>query len=285
MDEEKTCFEYSPYIILLISLFLVFHYRKSGDMEPFDFKNHSEYCFATLTTPAFAMGAVALGHTLRKHHGNKYDLVCLVTYDVNSTWRQILSQWWIVIEIKEFIPFMGFRRSWSKIHLWRLSNYKKVVYIDTDILIFGTLDELFGYSQLSCVPDITPPQICNTGVLVLEPKEGIIDRMKHELYYNRKVHGIGDQGFINSFFSSFNPLPSVYNLPRVSGTALMDVYHKNKTKAIHFVCKKPWKCGREGMSYCGCGFPEFNKVWWDVWDEACHGNKCIESWKENKYLS
>jgi glycogenin glucosyltransferase len=51
-------------------------------------------------------------------------------------------------------------------------------------------------------------------------------------------------------------------------------------KIVHMVCKKPWKCGREGVAYCGCGYPSLNEVWWRTWDEACAGRQCLETWKE-----
>ena len=235
--------------------------------------------FATLVTPAFAMGAVTLGHTLRKHHGNKYDMVCLVTIDVNATWRRILKQWWTVKLVEEYIPRPGFRRSWTKLRLWNMDKYSKIVYLDTDTLVIQPIDALFAYPELSCAVDPNPPQICNTGVMVLEPRPGTFKRMDKLARVDKLTLGVGDQSLINSYFRSFTPIPPVYNVPRTRTDGFADMWRENRTKVVHFVCKKPWKCGREGVSYCGCAYPELNQVWWDLWDEACAEHECMEWWR------
>lgn len=241
---------------------------------------NSRYAFATLVTPAFCMGAVTLGHTLIKYHASKYDLVCLITPDVNKTWIRILSQWWRTIKVQNYKPFKGFRRSWAKVFLWELTEYEKVIYFDTDMIVLGQLDDLFNYNQLSCVPDTACPQICNSGVLVIEPKSGLTAKMQETAKTTKLLFGIGDQGFINSFFGHFTPLPPRFNVPRTQGGSFGWAYDNNITKVIHYVCKKPWKCGREGVGYCGCGYPSFNVLWWSIFDEACRNHECIESWVE-----
>lgn len=234
--------------------------------------------FATLTTPAFAMGVVSLGHTLHKYHGNKYDYVCLVTPDVNETWIKVLSQWWKIVKVPGYRPFKSFRRSWAKLYIWDLTEYSKIVYLDSDMLVMGPIDELFGYPELSCACDPDPPQICNTGVLVVEPKSGMLEDMKRTAKTTKLIRGIGDQSFINSYFKSFHVLPTRFNSPRSQSTGLTFLMKRNLSRVIHFICKKPWKCGRKNVTVCGCGYPKLNQYWWDVWDEACKNRFCIESW-------
>jgi glycogenin glucosyltransferase len=275
-------FTIPPILILLISIFLIISLHLHPPSLPSIPPSYSTLAFATLVTPAFAMGAVTLGHTLRKHHGDKYSLVCLITVDVNSTWRTILSQWWILIPVTEYKPMMHFRRSWNKFRLWNMTEYRKIVYLDTDTIVIQPIDELFKYSQLSCSCDANPPQICNTGVLVIEPKEGLFAQMDQMARVEAVRRGIGDQSSINAFFRGFTPLPAKYNAVRSIEAGFGELYARGKVKIIHFICKKPWKCGREGISYCGCGYPELNQFWWDIWDEACKGKMCLESWVEAK---
>lgn len=236
--------------------------------------------FATLATPAFCMGAVVLGHNLRKIHGDSHGFVCLVTPDVNETWVRILSQWWRVVQVPAYKPFGGFRRSWAKLFLFGLTDYRKLVYIDTDMLILGSLEELFDKPMLSCAPDAEIPQICNTGVLVIEPRDGLTNEMKKTAKEKQFLHGPGDQGFINGFFGGFTPISSKFNSPRMHGTGFGHMMKANVTRVVHFVCKKPWKCGRANVSTCGCGYPSMNVEWWRAWDEACAGRECMESWAE-----
>jgi hypothetical protein len=45
---------------------------------------------------------------VHKHHDDEYDRVCLITLDVNSTWRDILSQSWILRPVPEYKPMAHF---------------------------------------------------------------------------------------------------------------------------------------------------------------------------------
>lgn len=242
--------------------------------------NQSKYAFATVTSPAFCMGAIALGHTLRKYNGDNYSYLCIVTSDVNEKWRRILSQWWRVVEQPEPRPHLWYRRSWIKLKLWTFTEYEKIIYLDTDTLTFSRMDELFDKPELSCVPDLNPAQICNTGVLVLKPNMSTYHDMIKKSKYERMNHPPGDQGFINAYFGKFNPIEAKYNLPRIADTGFGKAYKDGIMKVAHFVCKKPWKCGRAKMNECGCGYPEFNRIWYETFDEACKDHECWENWDE-----
>lgn len=272
-------FDAIPFIVTVcaFSLTVYLHFHNEIKIED---KIPEKLGFATVTTPAFCMGAVALGHTLVKYHGNKYDRLCLVTEDVSQQWRNILSQWWTVVPVAEYRPGIKFRRSWTKLRLWTFTEYKKIVYLDTDTLVFGPIDRLFDYPELSCTPDISPPQICNTGVLVLEPRPGVFADMQRASFNPSLRQGVGDQGFINAYFGKYYPLPPKYNSPRIQTLRFGQALKVNRTKVVHFVCKKPWKCGREGVDKCGCGHYELNTVWWNTFDEACKNHSCLETWKE-----
>jgi glycogenin glucosyltransferase len=156
------------------------------------------------------------------------------------------------------------------------------VYLDTDTLVMQPIDELFNYSQLSCACDPSPPQICNTGVMVIEPRAGAFAEMDDLGRVRAVRRGIGDQSSINAFFRRFTPLPAVYNAQKSIEPGLGDLFRRRTVKIIHFICKKPWKCGRDGVAKCGCGYPELNQLWWDLWDDACTGRLCLESWDEAK---
>jgi glycogenin glucosyltransferase len=166
-----------------------------------------------------------------------------------------------------------------------MTEWRKIIYLDTDTLVFQPIDELFNYTQLSCVPDPSPIQICNTGVLVIEPHEAEFGRMMRFIALKKLYHGIGDQSLINSYFGKFTPLPAIYNALRTSTRGFGNMLHNQRFKIVHFVCKKPWKCGRAEVATCGCGYPSLNRVWYEFFDEACVGHECIEDWNETTWTN
>ncbi len=53
--------------------------------------------------------------------------------------------------------------------------------------------------------------VCNTGVFVLEPNKATYTDMLSK-YKNTYSYNKGDQGFLNSYFNTCNPIPLVYNV-------------------------------------------------------------------------
>ena len=57
----------------------------------------------------------------------------------------------------------------SKIHVWRLEEYTKCVFLDADTLVLSNVDEMFEREEFSAAPDIGWPDLFNSGVFVLKP--------------------------------------------------------------------------------------------------------------------
>ena len=59
--------------------------------------------------------------------------------------------------------------TFSKIHAWRLTQYTKCVFLDTDTMVLQNVDELFDREEISAASDIGWPDCFNSGVFVFEP--------------------------------------------------------------------------------------------------------------------
>jgi hypothetical protein len=92
------------------------------------------------------------------------------------------------------------------------------------------IDELFAYPQLSCVCDPTPPQICNTGVMVIEPRAGAFAEMDDLGRVRAVRRGIGDQSSINALFRRFTPVPAVYNAQKSLELGLGEFFSRRTVK-------------------------------------------------------
>lgn len=106
-----------------------------------------------ITDKSYVPGCLVLLSSL-KHHGSKYPLVAMVTpldSRLPQEYRDVLAQaGCIVREIKYLVPEGGgytgvearFVDSWTKLRAFGLSEYERLVLIDSDMLARKNMDEL-----------------------------------------------------------------------------------------------------------------------------------------------
>lgn len=54
----------------------------------------------------------------------------------------------------------------TKLHVWKLTQYEKMVFCDADMVVVRPIDDLFQREELSAVPDCGWPSCFNTGLFV-----------------------------------------------------------------------------------------------------------------------
>ena len=54
----------------------------------------------------------------------------------------------------------------TKLHVWKLTDYDKMVFCDADMVVVRNIDDLFEREELSAVPDCGWPSCFNTGLFV-----------------------------------------------------------------------------------------------------------------------
>ncbi|PWN27686.1 nucleotide-diphospho-sugar transferase, partial [Jaminaea rosea] len=88
----------------------------------------------------------------------------------------------------------------TKLHAWRLTDYRKVVYLDADSLVLRPLSHLFHLSAtFAASPDTGWPDIFNSGVMLLEPSQDTFEGLLNLAASSGTWDG-ADQGLINEFF-------------------------------------------------------------------------------------
>ena len=79
--------------------------------------------------------------------------------------------------------------TFTKIHCWNLTQYRKCVFLDADTLIIQNCDELFERDELSAVPDIGWPDCFNSGVFVFEPSRATYEAILEYAIQNGSFDG------------------------------------------------------------------------------------------------
>ncbi|XP_073147677.1 UDP-glucuronate:xylan alpha-glucuronosyltransferase 2 isoform X2 [Henckelia pumila] len=241
--------------------------------------------YATLlhSSETYVCGAITLAQTLLQTRTDR-DLILLLDSSISEPNRDALSRaGWKLRTIKRIRNPHAENNSYneynySKFRLWLLTEYDKIVFIDSDILVLRNLDVLFHFPQMSATGN--DGSIFNSGVMVIEPSnctfQLLMARRKEIISYNG-----GDQGFLNEVFVWWHRFPRRVNfLKNFWSNSTTEASVKNqlfgsdppKLYSIHYLGLKPWLCYRDYD--CNWDIPDqrvyasdvAHARWWRVYD-------------------
>ncbi|KAF7897236.1 hypothetical protein EAF00_005464 [Botryotinia globosa] len=241
-----------------------------------------EDVYATLLlTDTYLPGALVLAHSLRDA-GTTKKIAVLVTVDsvTSESMTELQRNFDFVIPVDRVVnqspanlDLMGrpdLHSTFTKITLWKQTQFRRIVYMDADMVALRAPDELFALpNQFSAAPDIGWPDIFNTGLMVLDPNLG--DYYALEAMANRGISFDGaDQGLLNMHFkNTYNRLSFTYNVtPSAHYQYLPAFQHfQSSISAAHFIgTDKPWKVGRQA-SVGATPYHQMTGRWWAVYDK------------------
>ncbi|KAK4127663.1 glycosyltransferase family 8 protein [Parathielavia appendiculata] len=159
--------------------------------------------------------------------------------------------------------------AFTKINLWRQTQFRKIVYVDADVVAYRAPDELFDLPHaFSAAPDIGWPDLFNTGLMVLTPNMGDYYAMMAMAQRGISFDG-ADQGLLNMYFkNSFHRLSFTYNVTPSAHYQYVPAYKhfQSSINMIHFIGpEKPWVQGRD-RSAGSSPFDQMVGRWWAVYD-------------------
>ncbi|KAI5245144.1 nucleotide-diphospho-sugar transferase [Aureobasidium subglaciale] len=244
------------------------------------------YC-TMVTSDSYLPGAAVLAHSLRDN-GTKKKLAVIVTTDSlrSSTLTELKSLYDYVIPVQRIstpnianLFLMGrgdLRDTFTKIVLWRQTQFRKIVYLDADTVALRAPDELFDVeASFAGAPDVGWPDAFNTGVMVLKPNMGDFWALQTLAATGDSFDG-ADQGLLNQYFEhkNWHRLSFVYNCTPSANYQYEPAYRYNKSRIamVHFIGKnKPWNASRSRDAAPGA-YNELLHRWWAVYDKHFKGS-------------
>ncbi|KAI1313120.1 glycosyltransferase family 8 protein [Xylaria venustula] len=245
-----------------------------------------EDVYATLLlTDTYLPGALVLAHSLRDA-GTTKKLAALVTLDSISAEAvtELKSVYHYIIPVPrirnaqpanlQLMNRTDLHSAFTKINLWKQTQFRKIVYIDADVVAYRAPDELFDIAHpFSAAPDIGWPDLFNTGVMALTPNMGDYYAMMAMAERGISFDG-ADQGLINTHFrNNYNRISFTYNVTPSAHYQYVPAYRhfQSSINMVHFIgSDKPWFNGR----YASVGnspFDEMTGRWWAVYDRHYRG--------------
>ncbi|RYC62688.1 hypothetical protein CHU98_g3528 [Xylaria longipes] len=240
-----------------------------------------EDVYATLLlTDTYLPGALVLAQSLRDA-GTTKKLAVLVTLDTVSAEAitELKSVYHYVIPVPrirnaqpanlQLMNRTDLHSAFTKVNLWNQTQFRKIVYIDADVVAYRAPDELFDIAHpFSAAPDIGWPDLFNTGVMVLTPNMGDYYAMMAMAERGISFDG-ADQGLINTHFrNNYNRISFTYNVTPSAHYQYIPAYRhfQSSINMVHFIgSDKPWFKGRHA-SIGSSPFDEMTGRWWAVYD-------------------
>lgn len=227
-----------------------------------------------LSNDQYLDGVVVLNRSL-KAVGSKYPLCCLLSMAVSKESEYRLTKDNISI-VRLNSPtlnakvngdnqeFSHWNYTFDKLQIWGLTQYEKIVYLDSDMLVVENIDSLFDRPAFSAVcagksfPGHKNWKDLNSGLMVILPSNAVKDALLSLVpsvieEYKSKGLFVGDQDVLHKYLPEWPSMTSLhldegYNIFADCLTYYVNKLgysvkrHKDKCiYIIHFIGKnKPW---------------------------------------------
>ena len=244
----------------------------------FDFKcvePSGNAAWVTSCNANYIKGVMKL-HKSIQNVNSKFPLICFYTNSITKDQEKLLSNKGIItLPIDLNSLYNPYKQKWHeafvKLECWRLIDYEKVCWIDSDTIQLQNCDELMNIPiklhGIACAVDheVFPSlfervrfKMIQTGVFTLVPSLQTYEIIKSQLGKLESIDG-SDQGFLTSFFAlsyfeNVRFISSAYNYMK-RGIHRHKSFDLTRIKILHFVGHpKPWEGGEPG-------YEKLQKMW------------------------
>eukprot|EP00850_Spirogloea_muscicola_P008157 SM000043S15785 [mRNA] locus=s43:81691:89831:+ [translate_table: standard] len=182
--------------------------HKVQEAEAVPLNQKSAYAFLLSKSEMFAATIVAV-QTL-KLTGTVHDVVLLIssTLPLEKPEKDIIKEHF-TSSVRVTIKGRG---KFGILNAWTLTEYQKVVYLDSGSLVLENIDQLFLRPQPAAAPALGRPMSFTAGLLVLQPSTATYNQLIYAVP-RLAAQDIGEDAFLNLFFSAWSVLPPAHRIP------------------------------------------------------------------------
>ena len=233
---------------------------------------------ATMLTDSaddYGRGAVALIRSIKARTLTETDFRVLELDTkpiLNTTLRHLLQkEGWTLTTVQRIPPrpqapppYERFADQFTKLHIWNLVQYDRVLYLDSDCLAVGSLDAVLSIpirpTELWATRDIIGGRWTdgfNMGVFMVQPSAREFQRLMRDKDDPAIEYGysMAEQGFLNvvyrrrwrdfGFRNNANLAAYLHDPVLWGRKAQMGI------NVIHYTLSKPWACSEPFRAVCG----------------------------------
>ena len=223
------------------------------------------YAVTTMvSSPEYVAGANVLFYSLKKYlapavaaQTDFFALLIEEHGDANDGVARKLRGWGVCYvplippPFEGAVPFERFREQFTKLVLWNMTQWERVLYLDSDTLAVGDVSPLLTtprapFAAVRDWEDGRVQQHFNMGVASLAPDRDEFGRLDAARRTKRDYRmQMAEQGLLNSLYtarSGFEPFPFEYNgnLAAAAQSPRFWARHEGALRLIHFTWIKPF---------------------------------------------
>lgn len=234
-----------------------------------EFEAQSKYSVWTMLSDnmQYTLGAVKMGKGVKKHTKTPVDLVVMELKAKplgQKHWEELSKAGFVKCVVNSIAPpdatktRHDLREKFAVLHVWAMSVYDTVLFIDADTFVQNSLDDLLHMDlqgkPVGVTKDIRSRKwvdTFNSGVMLLHPSVEEHQRLVKLLRSGMEFDYImSDQGFLNEVYKDNwheigflnNANLALYRFQR----AFWDQHKNEDINIIHYTMQKPWKCRSKG---------------------------------------
>ncbi|KAL4442954.1 hypothetical protein ABPG77_008445 [Micractinium sp. CCAP 211/92] len=258
------------------------------------------FAYATLLTrDGYLPGVQALARSLRGV-GSRHPLLVIYTADTLSSAAVAALEAEPGCEplaVERYVPpgmhdfgaykLQLYAECWTKLRLWELEQYERLVYLDADMLVLRNVDALFNlppgfYAGPDCTagrksqaerdgcPLFFPHErrYFNAGFFVMAPSAAELARFGALLDAGEvPIGGYAEQDFLNAVYKDcWQQLPHTFNCQKGIKQHHPKLWkeHWHEVAILHYTDAKPWQRDHPEHKQ----HRELVELWWRVYDRA-----------------
>lgn len=240
------------------------------------------YC-TLLLSDAYLPGAQVIAHSLRDN-GTKYRIAVMVTLAgvTENTVNELKKTFDYVIPVEpiystsaanlSLMRRLDLHAAMTKINLWNQTQFRRIVYVDADMVALRAPDELFGTdATFAAAPDVGWPDCFNSGLMVVKPDQKTYEELISLASQGQSFDG-ADQGLLNQYFGDWHRLSFAYNctIAPTMGYQYAPAFkhYGSNVSMVHFIgATKPWDRGQSTNTGSGDPYEKLSGHWWSVFNK------------------
>lgn len=226
--------------------------------------NTKKYTYVTLlSSDDFVIGVVMVYLSLQKVKA-KYPFFVLCSDSLSHRSLKVLDRFrikykfitdHIKVDITKVNTDKGYdhwNRTFDKLYVWTLTEFDKVIYLDSDMQVVRNIDFLFEKPHMSAViaDQWNEPGLkkLNSGLIVIEPNVEEFDGMK-VLWESGAINlkNVGDQDIIRAYYSGWETKDELHLSPGLNvfysevSAGIIKKKDVQPVSVIHYIgSRKPW---------------------------------------------